>query len=697
MDRDRMISLFLDTLRPESGKRLKVLQIAPSKALGRYLMERDDIEYETTDLHMEDVSFHADIQHMPMIKEETYDIVICSHILEHVEDDRKAMLELKRILKEDGVCIFLVPLVIGSDKTDEAFGLSAGENWERFGQDDHARLYGREDFLRRLIQAGYRVHILRAEHFGEDVWKQNGLSAIHCLYVASKKDIGLGVEPYQVEEYEEELVSVIIPTYNRESLIARSVKSVLNQTYQHLEVIVVDDASTDRTKEVVQEIEDERVRYIRLEENAGANHARNTGVKMAGGRYVAFNDSDDEWLPTKLEKQMRLMHQSSPDVGCVYCVMTLYDARQSPVRELRVDPDLETIGEDAVGDIFYFMQGHAFISTQTMLLRKEAIEEAGYFDENIHRLQDWELLLRIAQRWKFTLVQEKLVNAYRQVDCITANAEAFIDAVRYAIRLYDLGKSNVKAYEQWIVGLVVGELKNMLSHEGYKEKIVADIEKDGVLSEEKIREIREYLRIGKIKKSETCITDMREQEIDLPADIGGWGKCIEEIRDGIEQNNRILNEILWAQVFNSSRSGYKWLADDIALWPGRWAVGYQYMYVVARMLDAIHPKRILETRLGQSTRLIGSYVNYMAAECDLQHFVIEHDQNWIDTFRQGFSLCDATQIIRKELGVAKFTGQDGDSLTYVYSDLDDVIKGKKFEFISLVCYKLSFFMLIHMI
>ena len=491
--RDRMISLLLDRLKPAEGEKLKVLHIAPAPALNQYLERRTDIEYETTDLCMDDVSFHADIQNMQMIEDAVYDVIICSHILEHVEDDRKAMLELRRILKEDGVCIFLVPLIIGSgraDKTDEAFGLSADENWRQFGQYDHARLYGKEDFLNRLMEAGYRVHILKGDYFGEEIWRQNGLSDIHCLYAASKKDIGLGVEPYQAAVYEEELVSVVIPVYNREKLIERSVKSILNQTYKNLEMIVVDDASTDRIEMVVQEIKDTRIRYIRLEENGGAGRARNAGVKAARGKYIAFNDSDDEWLPTKLEKQMKLMRQSeSENVGCVYCMMTRYFQEIPSSREPERVPDMEHVGENAIGDLFHFMQRCIFVSTQMLLLKKKVIEEAGYFNEDLKNLEDWEFLLRVAQKCKFTLVQESLVNVYVQKERVTANAEGFIDAIRYVIRLYDLHKTNIAAYKWLIMDGIVDYMKNASLPEGYMRKIISEIEQDHVFPQKTIQEI----------------------------------------------------------------------------------------------------------------------------------------------------------------------------------------------------------------
>ena len=113
-------------------------------------------------------------------------------------------------------------------------------------------------------------------------------------------------------------VSVIIPTYNRAHLVGRAIRSVLNQTYQDFEIIVVDDGSTDNTEEVVKSFNDPRIRYIRHEENKGAAAARNTGIKAAKGKFIAFQDSDDEWLPKKLEKQMEAFDNASPKVGVVY-------------------------------------------------------------------------------------------------------------------------------------------------------------------------------------------------------------------------------------------------------------------------------------------------------------------------------------------------------------------------------------------
>lgn len=119
-------------------------------------------------------------------------------------------------------------------------------------------------------------------------------------------------------DQERPTVSVILPTYNRAHLLERAIQSVLDQTYPDFEIIVVDDASIDNTVNIIKGIINERIRYIRHEKNKGAAAARNTGIKLAKGKYIAFQDSDDEWLRDKLEKQIKIFETVSPEVGVVY-------------------------------------------------------------------------------------------------------------------------------------------------------------------------------------------------------------------------------------------------------------------------------------------------------------------------------------------------------------------------------------------
>src|SRR5690348_13147078 len=109
-------------------------------------------------------------------------------------------------------------------------------------------------------------------------------------------------------------VSVIIPTHNRSDFLRNAITSVLNQTYQDFEIIVVDDGSTDNTSEVVANFSDERITFIRHDTNKGGSAARNTGILASKCDYIAFLDDDDEWLPDKLRKQMEILVASPPEV-----------------------------------------------------------------------------------------------------------------------------------------------------------------------------------------------------------------------------------------------------------------------------------------------------------------------------------------------------------------------------------------------
>ena len=161
-------------------------------------------------------------------------------------------------------------------------------------------------------------------------------------------------------------VSVIIPTYNREKLVPRAIQSVLDQTWQDLELIVVDDGSTDRTEQVVSGFTDDRIRYVRLDKNSGVSHARNIGIESAQCEYIAFQDSDDEWLPEKLEKQMQVMLQAPETVGMVYCRMEGNDQDD----ERWICPRQDQEADELQGDMLLPLMIQNVVGTPAMLIRR---------------------------------------------------------------------------------------------------------------------------------------------------------------------------------------------------------------------------------------------------------------------------------------------------------------------------------------
>lgn len=186
VDRDRMIIGYMQ----KSGilqTAEKVLQIAPAKMIDVYIQQQlESDKYDTADLFMEGVTYQSDIQNMIEISDETYDLWICSHVLEHVADDRKALRELNRILKPDGCGILLVPLDLSREETDEEQGCSEAENWRRFGQGDHVRAYAKKDFIARVKECGFDLECVGKEYFGEEFFKNCGLIDTSTLYIVRK-------------------------------------------------------------------------------------------------------------------------------------------------------------------------------------------------------------------------------------------------------------------------------------------------------------------------------------------------------------------------------------------------------------------------------------------------------------------------------------------------------------------------------
>lgn len=217
------------------------------------------------------------------------------------------------------------------------------------------------------------------------------------------------------------LISVVIPTYNREKTILRALNSVLGQTYSNIEVIVVDDGSTDATAQLVGNCADERVRLICFSSNQGANRARNVGISEAKGEYVAFQDSDDEWLEDKLEKQLAYMLEAA--VKAVCCPYILFEAGKiGIVPEYYRNPD---ICEKNVAEI---LKKTNIVGTPTLMVKRELFSTIGMFDEDMKRLQDYEFVIRLVKQESLGYVKEPLVKVYRMEQSITSDTHLILGA-----------------------------------------------------------------------------------------------------------------------------------------------------------------------------------------------------------------------------------------------------------------------------
>lgn len=193
-------------------------------------------------------------------------------------------------------------------------------------------------------------------------------------------------------------VSVVIPAYNAEGFISLAINSVLAQSYQPDEVIVVDDGSTDKTARRIKEFAP-AVRYI-YQENAGPSVARNRGIEEAGSEWIAFLDADDEWLPERLGLQCALLGRNEHLVwagGNFYRCLCDEDIRKPDVNPVLAVKALAQ--KEYFDDFFRTSLPHGCGWTGTMLIKKEVLEQAGMFDTNLHIAEDTDLWFRIACRW----------------------------------------------------------------------------------------------------------------------------------------------------------------------------------------------------------------------------------------------------------------------------------------------------------
>ncbi len=217
---------------------------------------------------------------------------------------------------------------------------------------------------------------------------------------------------------ENELISVIITTYNRPvKIIKRAIDSVVSQTHSNIEIFIINDSpsNTELSKEIgllVQNYQDDRITYIINTKNVGACAARNVGIKRSTGKFIAFLDDDDEWLPYKLEHQ--ILKFTNEDIGLVYCKFLKLDSnghvkKSVPIKDIRRNSLHSMLKENAVG------------STSFPLIRRECFKNCGTFNIQLQSCQDWDMWLRIIRKYKVEFCNEYLVKYYISDDGITAN------------------------------------------------------------------------------------------------------------------------------------------------------------------------------------------------------------------------------------------------------------------------------------
>jgi glycosyltransferase involved in cell wall biosynthesis len=223
-------------------------------------------------------------------------------------------------------------------------------------------------------------------------------------------------------------VSVVIPAFNRRELLTRAVRSVFAQSYGEWEAIIVDDGSTDGTENVSAEFADERLRLIRHPARRGPAAARNTAIAASRGRIIAFLDSDDEWLPEKLEKQVKAFEEAPADVGVVYTGTWRYFKGK---KYGLPSPSIRNKEGDVLKTV---LRGVYLVPTPSAAVKKECLDRAGLFDESLPALEEWDLWIRLAKACRFAYIPELLTVSHYTPGSVSADRLLFLRAKRMVLR-----------------------------------------------------------------------------------------------------------------------------------------------------------------------------------------------------------------------------------------------------------------------
>lgn len=255
-------------------------------------------------------------------------------------------------------------------------------------------------------------------------------------------------------------ISVVIPTYNRARTLERCISSVVAQSYSAGEILVVDDGSSDETPELIHKMDLPQLRYLRLKGRTGAQAARNFGIRQAVFPWIAFLDSDDEWLPQKLERQINALRESQQPTWTVIHSNGFKEAQG--IRTLwEIDPvEGHHPMKRLVGSPGPLFQG--------VLLSREALEKIGYLNEHVPSYQEWHASLALARHCSFVHLKEPLFVYHSGSDTISSDYERTLRGYHF-VRL---------AYEK--------ETVNLLGREFFRDQLKKNLEKALQLGEWKL-------------------------------------------------------------------------------------------------------------------------------------------------------------------------------------------------------------------
>lgn len=222
------------------------------------------------------------------------------------------------------------------------------------------------------------------------------------------------------------LVSIVIPTYDRPELLRRAVMSALNQTYSNVEVIVINDSPRSGLESMKKEFQS--VRFYQNNKNMGGCYTRNFGIEKSDGEYINFLDDDDELLPNKIEMQVKKFQESNQsNLGFLTAHTEDNRSGQTIIKRNKIQ-----------GDIYrQLLKGYAISGIESLLIKRECLIETGGFDMNLESSQEYDLMIRLSEKYSVDYVDQVLSREHRSHDQISLNFDKKINGARYLFSKYD--------------------------------------------------------------------------------------------------------------------------------------------------------------------------------------------------------------------------------------------------------------------
>ncbi len=303
-----------------------------------------------------------------------------------------------------------------------------------------------------------------------------------------------------MQEYVKGLVSVVIPTYRRSDMLDRAIRSVLSQSYDNIELLLVNDniPGDEYSQSLLQRVReyesDSRFRLILQEKHINGAVARNEGIKQARGEYIAFLDDDDWWEPEKIQKQVAVLSELPEEWGGASCKYSFVDrsgkiiGKSSEYKDGNIYVDILNLITD--------------VTTCSLLLRHTALDEAGYFDENLLRHQDFQLLINFTYRYKLKLVSEYLLNIdvsdvqnRPDGEKLLEHKKRFFNSVSPVInQLSKREQRCIKCMHNFEVGYVFLKSRKILKGIRYLLSVFTSAKAFGLACKKSLKKIREMSR-----------------------------------------------------------------------------------------------------------------------------------------------------------------------------------------------------------